>query len=331
MPTRLSTLSLLALALPAFVSALPTPSPEPFPALAPDFDDVLRLSPREVEPAYLLAKRLEDYTAPKPLKNSIAYFPAITSPAEGSEWAAGGSLTVAWNNTKPNYAENQIHKYATLLLGYTDASSPGYHLDIDHPLANVTLYGSEDPIEVTLPADLPTRSSYILVLGSTANTSPLFTINAVGGDASSAGTSSTTSATKPDVAASSSSSSSPSPTPQGAARQAAPASSASSTSPAAKQSPAAETANDAQPASTTNTLSPVAAGKPSSTSAEVASAVATSASPAESSTSKTSSAPVTASGGALAAASAAPTSDASRLVHGFALFAAGLVASLVVM
>jgi hypothetical protein len=82
-----STLAILSL-LSSFASALPTPSAE--------FDDILQLSPRDLVPAYVDKRDVPDYTAPKGLKQSIAYFPAIISPEQGSTWKAGSSLTVAW-------------------------------------------------------------------------------------------------------------------------------------------------------------------------------------------------------------------------------------------
>ncbi|GAA5949559.1 hypothetical protein JCM21900_000263 [Sporobolomyces salmonicolor] len=171
-----STFSLLALLLaPTALVALPT--------AMPSFEDLLALSPRDLVPSYS--------SAAKPLQKRIDYFPAFTSPSQGSTWQAGGELTVAWNNTLPPYASNQIHYAAVIYLGYLDDSSPGLNLDVDHPLANVSLYDSSDPIQVTLPADLETRSTYLLVMGSTSNMSPQFTVNAVSAVSASSSTSST--------------------------------------------------------------------------------------------------------------------------------------------
>lgn len=86
LPSVTSTVALLSLL--ASIQARPTPSAE--------FDEVLNLSPRDVVPAWVDKRDVPDYTAPKGLKQSIAYFPAIESPEQGSVWRAGSELTVAW-------------------------------------------------------------------------------------------------------------------------------------------------------------------------------------------------------------------------------------------
>ncbi|GAA5949005.1 hypothetical protein JCM3765_003981 [Sporobolomyces pararoseus] len=311
-----STLAVLSL-LSSFTQALPTPSPE--------FDDILLLSPRELVPAYVDKRDVPDYTAPKGLKQSIAYFPAISSPEEGSVWKAGSSLTVAWNNTVPDYAPNQIHNYATLLLGFRNEDDPasGLNLDVDHPLANVSLYGTADPIQVQLPSDLPTRSTYLLVLGSTANMSPLFTIEGTDTESSSSSPSSSSSkgamSTRTIVAA-------PSPSP--------------SSSPEEQQQPVAITSTKATPVSSSSeaaaarlappsqSVSPSEDSSPSPKTAASSTTVrAQSQAPSSSFQAQNAATPISASGGALAASSSTPTSGSASLSSSaISIFAGGLFA-----
>ncbi|GAA6049397.1 hypothetical protein JCM3770_007325 [Rhodotorula araucariae] len=129
----------------------------------------------------------------------IAYFPRITSPAKGDVFHAGGALEVAWNATRPNYPENQIHAYAQVFLGFLDDEDPstGYNLDIDHPLGNVSFYGGSGKASLPLPANLPTRSTYLITMGSTNNISPLFTIERTPSSASSSSSSSAAASSPP--------------------------------------------------------------------------------------------------------------------------------------
>ncbi|BGP25637.1 hypothetical protein Rt10032_c06g2944 [Rhodotorula toruloides] len=127
----------------------------------------------------------------------LDYWPRITSPAKGDVFQAGGQLLLSWNNTKPDIPDNQIHKFSPVILGFLDESNPGsgYNLDVQHPLGNVSFYSGSTSASLPLPADLATRSTYLLFLGSTSNICPLFTINAVASSSSSAAlTSSSTSA-----------------------------------------------------------------------------------------------------------------------------------------
>ncbi|BGP41339.1 hypothetical protein JCM10450v2_005382 [Rhodotorula kratochvilovae] len=122
----------------------------------------------------------EDALASEAAVSFIAYFPRITSPAKGDSFTAGGALEVAWNATKPNYPDNQIHTFAQVFLGFLDDEDPssGYNLDVENPLGNVSFYGGSGRASLPLPADLKTRSTYLITMGSTNNISPLFTIQA---------------------------------------------------------------------------------------------------------------------------------------------------------
>ncbi|SCV70404.1 BQ2448_1798 [Microbotryum intermedium] len=111
----------------------------------------------------------------------ISYWPAITSPLHNQVLNEGESFELAWNNTLPPYASNQYSQDAMLLLGYISPYSEGLHLDVDHPLGtNISLYGGANTFNFTLPTNLTTRNSYILVLGSTSNAGPPFTILGTG-------------------------------------------------------------------------------------------------------------------------------------------------------
>ncbi|GAA5897430.1 hypothetical protein JCM5296_004160 [Sporobolomyces johnsonii] len=327
-----STLSLLLALLlaPTALVALPT--------AMPSFDDVLALSPRDLVPSYA--------SAPKPLQKRIDYFPAFTSPTQGSSWQAGGELTVGWNNTLPPYASNQIHYAAVIYLGYLDDSSPGYNLDVDHPLANVSLYNSTDPIQVTLPADLETRSTYLLVMGSTSNMSPLFTVNAVSAAASSSSTSSTSAnPSTTHVAPSSMTSSSTTAVPlstrttlylangdstvlgsSSATTTTTPASSAASIS-------SSSTSESAGPVAVP-VASPSSSPLPSSASASAAPSSSSSSTSASTSTSASASTPTVASPAvAAASASATKTSGATTTsqIGGTTLLLAGVVAAAIAL
>ncbi|GAA5915281.1 hypothetical protein JCM8208_004525 [Rhodotorula glutinis] len=142
-------------------------------ALALPVYDAGALSPRGLP---LLAER--DDLASSAAASLIAYFPKLTSPTRGSVWQAGGVLEVAWNATRPDYPDSQLHKFASVYLGYLDDSDPGsgYNLDFENPIGNVSFYGGSGTAQLPLPADLPTRSTYLITMGSTNNISPPFKI-----------------------------------------------------------------------------------------------------------------------------------------------------------
>ncbi|GAA5895911.1 uncharacterized protein JCM6883_001655 [Sporobolomyces salmoneus] len=315
-----STLALLSL-LSSLSSALPTGS------AAPEFDEILSLSPRDLVPAYLDKRDVPDYPAPKPIKQSIAYFPSIETPSAGSVWSAGSYLTVAWNNTKPDYPPEQIHNFASLLLGFRNADDPasGLNLDIERPLANISLYGSEDPIEVQLPDDLVTRSTYLLVLGSTANMSPLFTIEGIDSsddDSSSSARSSSQAMSTRTIVAAASSSSSSSPAQRQASRTTVNLESPSASSRvAAAQQDSSSSDVSPSPSSEDNTI----AAQSPSPSPEVTYARPSPSSSSSSSRTQSVATPISASGGALAASST-PTSGGSSLTSTISIAFAGIVA-----
>ncbi|KAK4050549.1 hypothetical protein OIO90_005016 [Microbotryomycetes sp. JL221] len=106
----------------------------------------------------------------------IDYSPPFTSPTGGEVFAAGQAATIAWNNAELYPPEN-VTQSADIMLGYTEEGSASLHLF--WTLAkDVPLYApNPDSIEVKLPANLTTRETYFFVLlGSTSNRSPQFTI-----------------------------------------------------------------------------------------------------------------------------------------------------------
>ncbi|GAA5987284.1 hypothetical protein JCM10908_001892 [Rhodotorula pacifica] len=179
------------------------------------------LHPLDDPNSFDLVRRAEFDTAIPTGVSLIDYFPHFTSPTSSSVFQAGGDIEISWNNTKPDYADNQLHKSALVILGYLDDNDPsgGYHLDIQHPLGNVSFYAGPGRVSLPLPANLTTRSTYLLTMGSTRNISPLFTIQGTdpvaasssSASASTPSSSSSSSSASSDVSSAASSSSSASP------------------------------------------------------------------------------------------------------------------------
>ncbi|KAK4055814.1 hypothetical protein OIO90_003067 [Microbotryomycetes sp. JL221] len=115
----------------------------------------------------------------QPVSNLISYYPKITSPVKGQQWYEGQQVQVACG-TAPPYDPSQIPQQANITLGFLSAVRPGFNLDIANPLATVNLYEEPYQVTLTLPTNLTTRDSYLLILGSSGNTSPLFTITGTG-------------------------------------------------------------------------------------------------------------------------------------------------------
>ncbi|GAA6009786.1 hypothetical protein JCM11491_000812 [Sporobolomyces phaffii] len=111
----------------------------------------------------------------------LAWFPPITRPSGGEVFRAGSEQVVSWNRALPTgYNLTQVGKHADLLLGYTLPDVLNYHLDVTL-VKNISLYEGDAETTYTLPADLPTRTSYFLALvGSSSNISPEFTIEGTG-------------------------------------------------------------------------------------------------------------------------------------------------------
>ncbi|GAA5960666.1 hypothetical protein JCM8115_001787 [Rhodotorula mucilaginosa] len=154
-----------------------------------------------------LERRAEFDTIPTGV-SLIDYFPRFTSPTSSSVFQAGGNIEISWNNTRPDYPDEQLHKSALVILGYLDDADPsgGYHLDFQNPLGNVSFFSGSGSASLPLPANLKTRSTYLLTMGSTRNISPLFTIEATSAASATSAGSSSSSSSSASAAASSSAS-----------------------------------------------------------------------------------------------------------------------------
>ncbi|GAA5846447.1 hypothetical protein JCM9279_001378 [Rhodotorula babjevae] len=289
-------------------------------ALALPVYDAGALSPRGLP---LLAERDSPDVASSAAASLIAYFPKLTSPTRGSEWQAGGVLEVAWNATRPDYPDSQLHKFASVYLGYLDDSDPGsgYNLDFENPIGNVSFYDGSGTAQLPLPADLPTRSTYLITMGSTNNISPPFKIEgaAAASPPSSAAASSSSSSA---AAASSALASSTTKAQIGAPAVTVYFPDGQSTVLGGESSAAAPTGASSAPASQETGLRDIAA----SSSAAVESA---SASPAAATTTSAAASGVAPSAAAAAAETTPATSGAGRsLVSGASVALAGALAFL---
>ncbi|KAH8555295.1 hypothetical protein BGW37DRAFT_132277 [Umbelopsis sp. PMI_123] len=108
--------------------------------------------------------------------SALVYSPKITKPDGSTKWRAGGTFTVTWD---PNSAGAPIpNDYTgTIMLGYL-LNGDKYNEHLQWTLAEGFKLNSGSQ-QVTLPSDLETRTSYIIVLfGDSGNASPQFTIKA---------------------------------------------------------------------------------------------------------------------------------------------------------
>ncbi|KAI8375859.1 hypothetical protein BD560DRAFT_392124 [Blakeslea trispora] len=110
--------------------------------------------------------------------NAIVINPKITTPSTGTKWTAGQTVTVKWKTTfgKDNTPIPDTQR-GYIKLGYLEKGDPYnehlmWDLAADFPLNS----GAQ---QVTLPANLETKVSYIIVLmGDSGNASKKFTIKA---------------------------------------------------------------------------------------------------------------------------------------------------------
>ncbi|ORZ12677.1 hypothetical protein BCR42DRAFT_419748 [Absidia repens] len=103
--------------------------------------------------------------------------PKITSPTADTKWRAGDKRTITWDTEHVVGGPIPASYKGTLKLGYLDPKdSPNEHLKWDLASGFPLNKGSQ---VVTLPADLETKRTYIIVLmGNSGNASPQFTITA---------------------------------------------------------------------------------------------------------------------------------------------------------
>lgn len=120
------------------------------------------------------------FTAILSLASAIVINPHITSPSSGTKWRAGGNFIVKWDTTYQDGGNDvpipEGYK-GTIKLGYLEEGDEYnehlfWDLATDFPL-------NAGAQRVQLPADLETKTSYIIVLmGNSGNASPKFTIQA---------------------------------------------------------------------------------------------------------------------------------------------------------
>lgn len=126
-----------------------------------------RESQRDVAFADFAPSVLIDYSAP------------VTFPTLGFVFQSGGPGYAEWSQTLPTGLNTtSVSGTANLVLGYTSTLSEGLHYNISQPLGvKIPLYTSTNRFNFTFPANLPTRTTYVLSLqGSSGNISPEFTI-----------------------------------------------------------------------------------------------------------------------------------------------------------
>ncbi|GAA5863903.1 hypothetical protein JCM8547_005275 [Rhodosporidiobolus lusitaniae] len=108
----------------------------------------------------------------------IDYQPPFTAPEGGEVWFAGMNYSASWSQALPSgYTTENVSTTADLVLGYKVDGETSLHLR--WTLAtDIPLYApNPDTVEFTLPSELETKETYFLVLlGSTHNQSPEFTV-----------------------------------------------------------------------------------------------------------------------------------------------------------
>ncbi|KAI8977385.1 hypothetical protein BDF20DRAFT_874497 [Mycotypha africana] len=117
--------------------------------------------------------------------NAIVINPKITVPSQGTKWRAGETFTVKWATTfydgEKTVPIPDDYK-GTIKLGYYENGNPSMNLKWDLASGFQLNSGAQS---VTLPSDLDTKTSYIVVLmGDSGNASPKFTIRAARGNSS---------------------------------------------------------------------------------------------------------------------------------------------------
>ncbi|KAI7901986.1 uncharacterized protein BX663DRAFT_404001, partial [Cokeromyces recurvatus] len=118
------------------------------------------------------------------LTSALVINPKITVPNSHTKWRAGNTYIVKWKTTYQDYGSNKAIPIpddykGTIKLGYLDERKDPYneHLLWDDLASGFKLNAGSQTI--TLPSDLETKTSYIIVLmGDSGNASPKFTIQA---------------------------------------------------------------------------------------------------------------------------------------------------------
>ncbi|CEP11853.1 hypothetical protein [Parasitella parasitica] len=116
------------------------------------------------------------------MASALVINPKITTPNSGTKWRAGQTYVVKWETTYNDGTGKQVpipSEYkGTIKLGYLEKNDPyNEHLKFGDLAKDFALNAGSQTI--TLPADLETKTSYIIVLmGNSGNASPKFTIQA---------------------------------------------------------------------------------------------------------------------------------------------------------
>ncbi|CAO3623894.1 unnamed protein product [Cunninghamella blakesleeana] len=112
---------------------------------------------------------------------AIVLNPQVTSPAEKEVLTAGSKYTIKWDTEHVVGGPIPDYLTGTIKLGYLEGDDLNEHLFWELGKGFKLNQGS---YEVTIPADLETRTRYIIVLmGNSGNASKEFTINGKGGSA----------------------------------------------------------------------------------------------------------------------------------------------------
>ncbi|KAI9322637.1 hypothetical protein BX666DRAFT_1897114 [Dichotomocladium elegans] len=110
-----------------------------------------------------------------PFTLAIVWNPTITTPNAATKWRAGQSYTVKWETTVLG-EEIPDGVKGTIYLGYLEGDDYNEHLNWKLASNFALNKGSQ---RITLPSDLPTRNSYIIVvMGDSGNASAKFRISA---------------------------------------------------------------------------------------------------------------------------------------------------------
>ncbi|KAI9488710.1 hypothetical protein BDB00DRAFT_32097 [Zychaea mexicana] len=107
--------------------------------------------------------------------SALVWNPEIITPSARTKWRAGETYTVQWKTTVVDM-DIPDGVNGTIKLGYLEEGSINEHLYWDLASAFPLNSGAQS---VTLPSDLETKKSYIIVvMGNSGNASPKFTIKA---------------------------------------------------------------------------------------------------------------------------------------------------------
>ncbi|TNY18276.1 hypothetical protein DMC30DRAFT_63977 [Rhodotorula diobovata] len=112
-------------------------------------------------------------------QSKIDYQPSFTSPKGGEVFIAGSeTYTASWDQELPSdIPAGNVSKTADLVLGYDKEGSTSLHLNWTLA-SDIALYApNPSSVDFVIPDDVPSGDSYFLVLlGSTRNQSPRFSV-----------------------------------------------------------------------------------------------------------------------------------------------------------